>query len=158
MFVVIYWLGLNLHLCLFVFYNVWICCELRTNPSINSVWNEQPLFDGLLYMKTRCDNKGSALSKASLFDLYSREDHAAVGDPPDKKKGLQPLTVLSSHREQVVFSSLQSLVPSWRKISVVTPLGTIRNCWWSCCRYRTLKKKKPAAPLFLDNEGLWWCC
>lgn len=52
-------------------------------------------------MKTVCDNKGTGVSKASLFDLLSREDHAAVGDPPDQQRvaclgRLQPLTVLSS--------------------------------------------------------------
>lgn len=39
-----------------------------------------------MYMKTLCDNKGTGVSKACLFDLHSREGHAAVRDLPDKQK------------------------------------------------------------------------
>lgn len=47
------------------------CCEMSFILIV--------LSQSFMCMKTVCDNKGTGVSKASLFDVLSREDHASVG-------------------------------------------------------------------------------
>lgn len=51
------------------------------------------------------DIKGTGVSESRSFDLHGREDHAAVGDPPDSQRAacfgrLQPLPVWNSQCKQ----------------------------------------------------------
>lgn len=109
-------------------------------------------------MKTRCDNKGTAVSKASLFDLYTREDHSAVGDlpapPPKKRAGsfvkLQSLTVLSSQR-------LLFFLPEFGAKLEKDVCGDTSGYYQKLLviLLQVQKRKETAALLFRYNEDLW---